>query len=465
MDPCAVPPHAVLAVELALLDEVREHLADEEGVAVGLVADGLDEVGVHVLLGERREERADLCLVEPLEEDALVLDLAPQRAQGVGERMLAVELDVPVGAENEQPVLLRPSRDVPHHRDGALVRPVDVIKEQEQRDSGARAVQELRDGIEQPKALLVGLQRFGFGDAFEPVAQRRHEAGDRGGARPQVLAQLIEAGVPRIAFDRLGEGAVGRGPIALEAAAPQHAAAARLDPFGELLGRARLADAGLADEHDEAAVAGLRVVEERVEAGDLGGAADERRAREEGVRFVALELDLAGVHRIGDALELERPEIAERERLASGEHVRDGGAAPDLAGRGGVAQPARDDDRRAEQVALVTQGIADVEADADREVLAGDGAARGLLHVDGAAHGVGGGVEGDHEAVAERLHLGPAVGGDGLAQDLVVGLEDALGVLVPGALHELGGVHEVGEEDGDRLGVCGHLGECSTEAN
>jgi hypothetical protein len=48
---------------------------------------------------------------------------------------------------------------------------------------------------------------------------------------------------------------------------------------------------------------------------------------------------------------------------------------------------------------------------------------RHLLHGDSALHGVGGGFESDHEAVAKPLHLVAAVRFDGLAQEAVVGLE------------------------------------------
>ena len=157
----------------------------------------------------------------------------------------------------------------------------------------------------------------------------------------------------------------------------------------------------------------------------------------------------------GDALQFERAEIAERERLPSGEQGGDEGAATHLAGAGRVAEPARDDDGGAEVVGLVDQRLADVEADADLEALAaGRGASRRALHADGAADGVGGGGEGDHEAVAEPLHLVPAGRRDGIAQELVVRLEDALRVLIARALQQLGGGDEVGEEDrGERGGA------------
>jgi hypothetical protein len=79
-----------------------------------------------------------------------------------------------------------------------------------------------------------------------------------------------------------------------------------------------------------------------------------------------------------------------------------------------------------------------------------------LLHGDGAAHGVGRRGEGDHEPVAQPLDLFSPVGGSGLGEEVVVGPEDALGLLVARSGQELGGPDEVGEEDGDDPRPVGH---------
>ena len=76
----------------------------------------------------------------------------------------------------------------------------------------------------------------------------------------------------------------------------------------------------------------------------------------------------------------------------------------------------RDDDRRAEVVALVDERLADVQPGADLEPLAGGRTPRCLLHGDGALHGFLRGAEGYHQPVAEPLHLVAAVGRDCLTQ-------------------------------------------------
>ena len=172
--------------------------------------------------------------------------------------------------------------------------------------------------------------------------------------------------------------------------------------------------------------------------------------------LLGFERDLAGGDGRREALEFEDADGTERECLAACEQTFDDSAAEDLAGTGAIAEAAGGDDSGAEVVALVAQGVAGVEADADGEVFAVDGATRHLLHGDGTTHGVGGGGEGDHEAVAERLHLGTAMLTHCISQELIVGPEEPLRILVAGAIKQLGGADEVGEEDGGGLGVRGH---------
>jgi hypothetical protein len=216
-----------------------------------------------------------------------------------------------------------------------------------------------------------------------------------------------------------------------------------------------LADAGLADEHHKKAVTAPRFIEFLRQGGDLVATADEGRDGEHRKRVV-LVAHLVRLHGRGDALEGERAEVIERVVLASVEQARYEVAGDDLACLRLVAEAPGDDDGGAEVIRLVAERLADVEAGADLEALAGGGAARRLLHGDGAADCIARGVERDHEAVAEPLHLVSAMGGDGLAKQSVVRLEDALGQVVARALEQLGRVDEVGEEDGDGLGPGGH---------
>src|SRR5262249_26788988 len=101
-------PAALAASERARLDQVTQGLLDEERIPLGLPMDRrreLESARRQVLLRERREERPNFPLGESPEQDALVEALAPQLGEHLREGVAAVEVDVTVGAEDEQPAL------------------------------------------------------------------------------------------------------------------------------------------------------------------------------------------------------------------------------------------------------------------------------------------------------------------------------------------------------------------------
>src|SRR5207247_2604288 len=80
---------------------------------------------------------------------------------------------------------------------------------------------------------------------------------------------------------------------------------------------------------------------------------------------------------------------------------------------------------------------AHMQTDTDREPLIHDAATGGLLHGDGAAHGVCRRREHTHQAVAKPFHLLTTVGGDATDKQAIVRVEDALRVLVGMALRQV----------------------------
>ena len=63
---------------------MAQHLADEERVAVGLIAQGVRQlyaVGVHAVTGDGLQHREDLSLRQPAEIDALDTGLSSQRGE------------------------------------------------------------------------------------------------------------------------------------------------------------------------------------------------------------------------------------------------------------------------------------------------------------------------------------------------------------------------------------------------
>ncbi len=121
----------------------------------------------------------------------------------------------------------------------------------------------------------------------------------------------------------------------LRSSGPRARARQRRRRVGELLRRARLADAGLADQHDQAAAAAVGVAQLLRELRDLGGAADERCAtRGSAAGSSRSYSDFGRGDGRGDALQLERAEVAEREGLAAGEQGDTRALQTDLAGAG-----------------------------------------------------------------------------------------------------------------------------------
>ena len=134
--PAARSPHERLG-----LDQVTEHLRDEERIAVCLRGDLAREPEselVHLVAGRRLHDRDDVALRKPGQGDPLDPGLTPQVREGVGERMPVRELAVAVSAEDEE--TLRPGvrDDVLEERECWPVGPVKVVQEQDNRPVARR---------------------------------------------------------------------------------------------------------------------------------------------------------------------------------------------------------------------------------------------------------------------------------------------------------------------------------------
>ena len=117
-----------------------------------------------------------------------------------------------------------------------------------------------------------------------------------------------------------------------------------------------------------------------------------------------------------------------------------------LAGFGPVAEALGRHDGGPEVVSGVAQRLAGGDPDPDRKLDATDRMPGSLLHGDGAGQGVGGRGEGDHEPIAQPLHLVASIAGHGVGEDLVMGGEDPLGLFISGPGEQFGRSHEVGEQ-------------------
>ena len=365
----------------------------------------------------------------------------------------------------------RPLEDVVDEVDQARVRVVEVLEDQDHRRRRGEALEERPPGADEL------LRRDARLDA---------EQGQEGGLDPAPLLLVLDD-----LADLLGDLLAGRclvvglaqaaagadhlaqrpeaDPVAVGRAAalvPPDRVGQAVDVLEELPGQPGLAEAGRADDADEAgaALAG-RGVEHVLEEPELLVAADERglervlavataglghdpgRAPGLDRRLLALEVLLAGLlegdrlaggalgrladedrARLGDALESRRgvDEVAGDHALVRGAEG-DGGFAGQDAGPGLDSWSQRLD------------GVDELEAGPDGPlgvVLAGDG-----------------GAPDRHDGVADELLDGAAVAADHLAGELEVAVQELAGVLGVLALGERREADEIGEQDRDEAAL------------
>jgi len=129
------PEGPVLVEDLSFLDQVAEHLLDEEGVAFRLVEDGGGELLGGGAPSERLEHRRDAAAVEALQGDALQNPCPRQALDRGGERPGDVELDVPIRAHGDHPDLRHHRRHVFDEQQRRLVGPVHVVHHEQQRET------------------------------------------------------------------------------------------------------------------------------------------------------------------------------------------------------------------------------------------------------------------------------------------------------------------------------------------
>ncbi len=159
---------------------------------------------------------------------------------------------------------------------------MQVIEDEEKWLSAACPPQEVTHAVEQVAALLLRRQLRGRRDVGEEAAELRHELGHLRGRVTQGVAQRLRRDDPRGGLSHLHEGDVGRRPLHLVATADEGGHVVLAGLGHQFLGDTRLADAGLAADHDEGATTACHLVEEAPQVGPLRLAADEGRPLDEG---------------------------------------------------------------------------------------------------------------------------------------------------------------------------------------
>ena len=227
---------------------------------------------------------------------------------------------------------------------------------------------------------------------------------------------------------------------------------------GELAGKARLAEAAVTEQQNRAQLAGFGACILRLEVGDLRGAPDEvetsriERSGGRRRRVSRFPSDFVDVDRFAQTLQRSPAERTELHLTATFDEVADEIGREDLTGSGGVAEAACDHDGPAEVVALVSDRLADVQADphpaVGRRGVDEGGRDCGLNRA-GRYDRLDRAGERDHQAVTQRLDRPPTVRSGGVADKAEVRAPQLLGPVVADALHCLCRGHQVGEQDRD----------------
>ncbi len=307
-------PLAAAAVDLALVDQRLHDFFDEERIALGLPEDGGAELVAHRLLTEQHREQAIGVLArEPAERDAGGEALAIPVDERARERMPAIELDLAVRAEREEAVAGEMPKQVVQQRERPLIRPLEVVGEEEEAAPRGEPLEEARDVVEEPQALLGRRERSGSRHRPEAIGQLGRQLRELGGVLADQLAQRgLGLGVHPQA-QSLDERQVRSRRFVLVAAAAQHDRARDLRLHDQLAREPRLPRARLARNECEVPDRLQRAIPEGTELCELGLAADEPAAHE---LFELARVAIAGARhrlrrrRVGD--------LHRRERLVDG---------------------------------------------------------------------------------------------------------------------------------------------------
>ena len=452
-------PAPVALEDGARLDEAAQHLADEEGVALGLGPDGPGELFgalVEVVAGGGLEHGGHAVGVEALDGDALHAGLAAEIGEQRRQRVGPVEVGVAVGANHQQPHGPGRADQVAQQEEGRPLGPVQVVEDEDEPRGRGRGREPGGDGVEETEALGLGVgleRRFQVG---EPICELGHEPHQVAGMATQQVVQRVGICIVDQVGKGLDEGL--KGDTHPFVAAPVEDDGAR--PVGEVghLGRQPgLADARLPGQEDDAPVAlegALPGVHRRLQldvASDEGDCVRVERRRHGHGAGGGQPLPAHGEG--GQALELAATGVLEAVVAAAAGEQADELGHEDLASLGHRAQPGGLHDRGAEAVAVLEGDVAGAHPDTDGDGGVGPGPfdVDALLHHHGCRDGVGSRREQSQHTVAQSLDQRSLVGGDGLGQQGVVTTAQLLGPVLTQPDAQLGRAHQVGDEHRDRL--------------
>jgi hypothetical protein len=252
-----------------------DQLADEVGIALGLVVDGGDEVGRRIGPGHPGDEAADVAAVEAGQRQVHGCRLPEQLGQGAAQRMPPIDLHVAVGADDQQARVGQLPGDKAEQQQARPVGPVQVVEDEDQPTTRGRRVQAGGHGVEQAEPGHLGIQLGGRPWRPLQVGQLGQELPQLGHLPSQLGGDLRRWAAGGIRAQRLTPGPVGGCARPFAAAPPRHPGLPRACLGAQLLGDAGLADPGLAGDERQPALAAEGAVEGGAELGSFGAPADQ----------------------------------------------------------------------------------------------------------------------------------------------------------------------------------------------
>ena len=253
--------------------EKVKDFGDEQRIAFGCRVDRVDGIAFR---------RVGRCLLENLG-DVFACQTgqrhAPALACDRGEDFVDCRtvrlIDGPRGADDEHRQAAQLAREELQQQERGLVAGMQIFEDEHERLVLGGVAQEGRRRVEELEAGLVGLDRRGRSIRVQAGTDLGNDLGDVGGTGAELLGELLGLEVAEIGAQCLHPGPVRRCAAAFPAAAPKHARPQDRRRAGKLVGKARLTDAGLADEHEEAAASAARFHEALAQLLQLCRAPDE----------------------------------------------------------------------------------------------------------------------------------------------------------------------------------------------
>jgi hypothetical protein len=269
-------------VQASLRGEQLHELVDEERVARARLVHRRDEP---------RRDRLALAAAQPAcarlcQQPDLVatqaLERQPRRSAGqsaergreIGPR---VRLGVAVGGDRQQRDVGQRASDKLQRQQRRGIGPVQVVEDDDEGALLGDRRQQRDERVEEPEARLVGVELGGLGGRAERPRQLGQQARDPGRALAERDAQCLRVGAPPDRAPDLHPGPVRRCATPVPAAAPGPLRPAGGDVLDELARQRGLADARLSRQQDQAAAAGERLLQARVELCKLASAPHEAR--------------------------------------------------------------------------------------------------------------------------------------------------------------------------------------------